>query len=266
MSKRREVLSMLAAAGALAAVGQSSAQAKSDLQELKDSKVVRVGAAAAFPFYERAIDGKWQGLVPELMQLIAPVLGVSVQYVDTTWGTAAAGLQSNRFDIMGAFNRTPERAAAVDFTRPIGALHFGLLSLTDRGGELATWASVDKPGRKILSVDGTSSYRTMVKEIKNAQWVLVQNFETLILEIDSGRGDVALASSTEAGKYIQQRKRGFFVVPTPSRLAETNLAIRKSADPQLRETLNAILDDLEKRGELDKVWAKYVPKGMQLIR
>lgn len=261
MLNRRDVMSMLAGAGVLASFGESSAQAKSDLQQLKESKVVRVGAAAAFPFYERAIDGKWQGLIPELMQLIAPALGVSVEYVDATWGTAAAGLQSNRFDIMGAFNRTPERALAVDFTRPIGALAFGLLSLTDRGSELATWASVDKAGRKILAVDGTSSYRTMEKEIRNAQWVLVQNFETLILELDSGRGDVVLCSSTEAGKYILQRKRGFFVVPAPSRLAETNLAIRKSTDPQLREALNSIIDGLEKRGDLDKIWAKYVPKG-----
>jgi polar amino acid transport system substrate-binding protein len=261
MSNRRSVLSMLAGAGVLAAFGESSAQAKSDLQQLKESKVVRVGAAPAFPFYERAVDGKWQGLVPDLMQFIAPALGVSVEYVDTTWGTAAAGLQSNRFDIMGAFNRTPERALAVDFTRPVGALHFGLLSLTDRGSELATWDSVDKPGRKILSVDGTSSYRRMEKELRNVQWVLVQSFETLILEIDSGRSEVALCSSTEAGKYIQQRKRGSFVIPTPSKLAETNLAIRKSTDPQLREALNAIVDNLEKRGDLDKVWAKYVPKG-----
>lgn len=254
-------MSMLAAAGMLAAIGESSAQPKTDLEELKGRKVIRIGAAAAFPFYERAVDGKWQGLVPDLMQLIAPALGVSVVYVDTTWGTAAAGLQSNRFDIMGAFNRTPERATAVDFTRQIGALHFGLLSITNRGSDLASWASVDKPGRKILSVDGTSSYRTMVKELRNVEWVLVQSFETLILELDSGRSEVALASSTEAGKYIQQRKRGSFVVPTPSRLAETHLAIRKSNDPQLREALNAILDDLEKRGELDNVWAKYVPKG-----
>jgi len=101
----------------------------------------------------------------------------------------------------------------------------------------------------------------MEKEIRNAQWVLVQNFETLILELDSGRSDVALCSSTEAGKYISQRKRGFFVVPKPGRVAETNLAIRKSTDPQLREALNSIVDGLEKRGELDMVWAKYVPKG-----
>lgn len=261
MSNRRSVLSMLAGAGVLAAFGESRAQAKSDLQQLKESKVVRVGAAAAFPFYERAVDGKWQGLVPELMQLIAPALGVSVEYVDTTWGTAAAGLQSNRFDIMGAFNRTPERAAAVDFTRPVGALSFGLLSLTDRGSDLATWASVDKAGRKILAVDGTSSYRTMEKELRSVQWVLVQNFETLILELDSGRSDVALVGSTEAGKYILQRKRGIFYVPKPAKQSETNLALRKSTDPQFREALNAILDDLEKRGELDKVWSKYVAKG-----
>lgn len=261
MSKRREVLAIFAAAGILPVVGEASAQANSDLQALKDSKVLRVGAAAAFPFYERALDGKWQGLIPDLMQLIAPALGVTVQYVDVTWGTAAAGLQSNRFDLMGAFNRTPERATAVDFTRAIGLLSFGLLSLTDRRSELATWADVDKPGRRILSVDGTSSYRAMEKELRNVQWVLVQNFETLLLEIDSGRSDLALVGATEAARYVSQRKRGFFIVPNPSKSSETHLALRKSNDPQLREALNGILDGLEKRGELDKVWSKYIPKG-----
>jgi polar amino acid transport system substrate-binding protein len=257
MARLSTILTAIAVLGLLSVAPDTSAQTVSDLQKIKERKVVRVGAAAAFPYYERAVDGTWKGLIPDLMQPIAQALGVSVEYVDTTWGTAAAGLQSDRFDIMGAFNKTPERALAVDFTRPIGSVTFGLLSLTDRSKEFTSWASVDRKDVRLAAVDGTSTYRTMEKQLTSVQWILVQNFETLLLELDSGRSPVALCSSTEAKNYIDRRNRGVFIIPTPVQSSATNLALRKSADPKFREALDAIIDNLEKQGQLEKIWAKY---------
>ncbi len=256
MSNRRSVLSMLAGAGVLAAIGESSAQAKSDLHLLKERTVVRVGAAAAFPFYERTLDGNWRGVIPDLMQQIAQSLGVSVEYVETTWGTVAAGLQGDRFDIMGGFNKTPERALAVDFTRPIGASVYGLLSLTDRKTEFATWSNIDRKDMRIATVDGTGAYRVVSKQMQNVQWVLVQNFETLLLELDSGRSQVVLVDGSEGKKYIATRNRGVFITPTPVLQTTTNMALRKSADPQLQAALDEIIGNLEKQGQLEKIWAK----------
>ena len=258
MAKLSTILTAIAVLGLLAVAPDTVAQATNDLQKIKDRKVVRVGAATAFPFYERALDGTWKGLIPDLMQPVAQALGVSVEYVDTTWGTASAGLQSDRFDIMGAFNKTPERALAVDFTRPIGATLYGLLSLTDRSKEFETWASVNRNDVRIAAVDGTGSYRTVSKQLTAVQWVLVQNFETLLLELDSGRSQLALTDSMEAKRYIAQRKKGVYITPTPILDVPTNLAIRKSADPKLREALDQIIENLDKKGQLEIIWANAI--------
>jgi polar amino acid transport system substrate-binding protein len=182
-----------------------------------------------------------------------------VQYVETTWGTVAAGLQSDRFDLMGGFNKTPERALAVDFSRPIGASIYGLLSLADRSQELATWSNVDRKDIRIGAVDGTGAYRTVSKELKNVQWVLAQNVETLLLELDAGRSQLVLVDWIEGRKYVAQRKKGVFITPNPILKTETALAMRKSSDPQLQAALDEIIGNLEKQGHLDRIWVKYLP-------
>lgn len=234
-------------------------QTMTDLEKIKSTKELRVGAASAYPFYDRAIDGSWAGLIPDVMQSVSAKLGVKIIYVEAEWGTAAAGLQSNRFDIMGAFNRTPERALAVDFTIPIGTTAFGLLSLSDTSTKYPTWASLDKQEVKLTTVDGTGTHRTTAKIIPNVTWVLMKNFETLLLEIDSQRSEITLMDAVQAKRYIDTRKRGFFHAPSPRQSSFTNLAVRKSSDGQLRDALDKIIVDMEKSGELAKIWAKYVP-------
>jgi len=123
----------LTSIAALAAVGtpaHAQERPASDLETIRRAGTIRVGASLAAPYYTRDASGTWKGLIPDLMNIIAGYLGVKIEYVETTWGTAAAGLQTNKFDIMGAFNVTPDRALAVDFTRSLGDTTFGLITIT----------------------------------------------------------------------------------------------------------------------------------------
>src|SRR5690606_21064815 len=96
------------------------AQSTSDMEKILSSKVVRVGAIEAFPYYKHDLaNGKWVGIIPDMLELMFGSIGVKVEYVPTDWGTASAGLQSNRFDLVGGYNATPQRALALDFSMPI---------------------------------------------------------------------------------------------------------------------------------------------------
>ena len=236
------------------------AQEKSDLQTIRDRGVLRVGAAIAQPFYmiEPGKD-KWTGLAPEIIELIAERLNVKVEYVEVKWGTAPAALQSGRIDIMGAFNATPERALAVDFTVPIGVINFGVIGFGDKLKNYSTWSDVDKKSVRLVSVDGTSSTKFMERKLKKVHWVLVQDFEQLFMQIESGRVDIALDNEIQALKFIEKRGKGKFKILKPVHGSTTNLAIRKAYPSQLRDWLNVTIECLQRQGELDEIWEKYKP-------
>lgn len=238
----------------------AQAQQTSDLQKIVDARVVRVGAVEAPPWYDKdPVTGKWTGLVPDVMAAIFGKIGVKVDYVETQWGTAVAGLQSNRFDLMGAYNATPERALSIDFTRPMGSLKLAILTLKDSPRKYATWAAIDKPSIRLAAVDGAGATRTLQPLLTKTTWVLTQSSDAMFLELESGRADALLTSDVQIAKYIKAHGRGHMIIPTPVHAQPTNIGLRWSANPQLREWLNISLDFLQTDGTLDRIWAKYVP-------
>jgi polar amino acid transport system substrate-binding protein len=250
----------LAAAASAPAFAPAFAQEKSDLQKIVDAKLVRIGAVQAPPWYEKDLaTGAWGGLVPEVMETVFGKIGVKVEYVETQWGTAVAGLQSNRFDLLGAYNATPERALSIDFTRPMGSLKLSILTLKDTADKYATWDKVNDPAVKLATVDGSGATRTLQPLLAKTSWIVGQSSDTMFLELESGRADALVTSDVQISQYLKTRGRGVMIVPTPVRLQPTNIGLRKSADPQLREWLNVSLDFMATDGTLERIWAKYVP-------
>lgn len=247
---------------ALAAVGATSsyAQDRSDLETIRRAGTIKVGAALAAPYYTRDASGAWKGLIPDIMTIIAGYLNVKIEYVETTWGTAAAGLQTNKFDIMGAFNVTPDRALAVDFTRSLGDTSFGLITITGDPKRFATWDDVEKAGLDLLTVEGTGSHRTMRQLRPKLKWRGVPNRDTFFLELESGRSAYALLDEIGAAQYIEARNKGQYIQLSPAYNSPTNLAIRKSGNTELLRWLDQTLYFMGNVGQLEEIWAKYKPK------
>ncbi|MFT4191886.1 MAG: transporter substrate-binding domain-containing protein [Comamonas sp.] len=245
--------------GAVLAAG--SAQAADDLAAILGGQVVRVGAVSAPPWYQKDLrTNQWTGLVPDLAQALFQGTGVRIDYVDTQWGTAVAGLQSDRFDLLGGFNKTPERAQAVDFTRPIGAHKMGVLTLEADVARLQTWDRINQPDVTLSAVDGSAVATLLQPRLTRTRWVIVPNSEAMQLEVESGRATAMLTSDIQMAQYVARRGRGQIVFPTPVQEQATNIGLRKDR-AALRGWLDARLDALERDGTLARIWARYVPTG-----
>lgn len=253
---RRAAATLIAACALLPA--PLLAQATTDYDKIVEAKTVRAGAVEASPWYERdLVTGEWTGLVPDILDAIFTPKGIAVEYVETQWGTAVAGLQSGRFDLMGAYNETPERAQAIDFTKPIGGLRLSILMLTGEAADYENWDKVDADARRLAVIDGSGAARIMPPRLTHAQWTAVPSSDTMFLELESGRVDAIVTSDAQIADYLSSRGRGTMVIPQPVEALPTNIGLRKAEDPALRDWLNAELDRLAADGSLEKIWAKY---------
>lgn len=223
--------------------------------------IVRVGAVSAPPWYDRDLrSNAWVGLVPDIVEAIFTPYGIGIEYVDTQWGTAAAGLQADRFDLLGGFNETPERARAVDFTRPIGAHKMGVLTLEEDLSRYQTWEQVNDPSIRLAAIDGSAVATLLQPVLTRAQWVIVPNSEAMQLEVESGRVNALLSNDVQMGLYVSTRGRGHYVFPTPIQAQDTNIGLRKDRET-FRDWLNARLDALEQDGTLERLWGSHIPAG-----
>ncbi len=104
------LLGAIGIALSLSAVGQpATAQSAENLwKDVQDRGVLRAGAALAPPHVMRdPKTGEYSGIFVDLVKEFGEqVLGVKVQFVDTTWDNIIAGMQAGKWDVALALNRT----------------------------------------------------------------------------------------------------------------------------------------------------------------
>ncbi len=239
----------------------AKAQEQTDLQRIIENKVVRIGAPIADPYYiQEPGSDEWTGVVPDVARMIFGGIGVEVVFVPTEWGTAIAGLQADRFDLMGAFDATPERGLAVDFTEPMGSLDTGILTLAGDGAKYANWEDIAKSGARIATVDGASPLLAARTMLPDANWVLVPKWEDAFLQLESGRADIVLAAAITLARFVERRGKGEVVLPKPLVGVPTNFALKKSNPSELKNWLDLTLAYYERRNQIAPIWRKYTEK------
>lgn len=94
--------------------GLAGAQA-AELETIEQGTLL-IGSDQVYPPYDYIENGETKGLDADVMALIAPKLGLSVQFIDTRFANLISGLQAQRYDmIASALYVTPARAKVVDY-------------------------------------------------------------------------------------------------------------------------------------------------------
>lgn len=257
---RASVVAMVVAWILLAQCAIVRAQERGDLERIVSSKVVRIGAIEAYPYYRKDLaTDTWTGIIPDLTRQMFGSIGVKVEFVPTDWGTAVAGLQSNKFDLVGAFNATPQRALAVGFSEIVAESKIGLVGLTDKVKTLTTWEAVNQADVRIAAVEGASTTRAAQEFLPKASWTLVKSTDAMVLEMETGRADVMLSNEPTLALFLQAKKKGALVIPSPVRAQPINFAMRKEAK-DLKEWVNIALDYYKVSGAVTEIWNKYLGK------
>jgi polar amino acid transport system substrate-binding protein len=238
-----------------------SAQAQNQLQKIQKRGYVRVGAVQAPPYYKQDPQtNQWRGLVPDIMEAMFSTIDVKVRYVPTQWGTAVAGLQADKFDLIGGYNATPQRALSIDFTDPIGYLLVSVVTLGNDTEKWHSWDTIAKEAPTIAAVDGAGT-TTAAQHIlgDRVHWLLVKSNDQMLLDLETGRADLALSNQPTLVKYIQQRGKGHLIIPKPKVRQPTNIGLRKTQTKALRDWLNVAIAYLKSEKALATIWQKYMP-------
>ncbi|CCV06394.1 Extracellular solute-binding protein family 3 (fragment) [Mesorhizobium metallidurans STM 2683] len=115
-----------------------------------------VGSDQVYPPYDYLENGVTRGLDADVMAVIAPKLGLEVQFVDTRFANLIGGLQANKYDVIAsALYVTAARAKVVDY-----------IPYAKTGGSLMVRSDDDFAPKKPEDLCGKR-----VANLKGAAWV-----------------------------------------------------------------------------------------------
>ena len=266
--KRRELLKNLALMGVSAGIGagvgvkvaggsgtqvggSTAAGGISTWDQIMKNKVLRVGAAMLEPWYFKDTtnsdapgkvqvgDQVWRGICPAIAQDVAEALGVRLEIIETTWGNAVAGLQSNQFDAMFMLDATPQRSLSVDFVQnPM--LWYPMSFLAKEDITLSNWNEVNDPKYRIGVALGTNSDEHISAIAPKAQISRFQNSGEIFAAFQSGRIDLGMVSAVAVDLARAKIGMGKTIVPQPFLPVAGGIAVRKETDSRWISYLNTI--------------------------
>jgi ABC-type amino acid transport substrate-binding protein len=211
----------------IAVIGISpiKAQASPRLQQISERGTLRVCIWPGYfsITYRNPRNGILEGIDIDLAQEFANDLGVSVQFVDSSFPKLISNLQDDVCDIaMHAVGVRPDRAEHVDFSVPY--LISGIYGVTPRTHPtLKAWADIDKPGHVVVVQKGTYMEPVMRDLLKQATLRVVDDFKEREQEVESGRADVFMTDYPYGRRMVTQTPWAALIEP-PTPLAPTPYA------------------------------------------
>jgi polar amino acid transport system substrate-binding protein len=249
----------LALAMIAASIPSSSAQT---LQDIVSRGEMKIGYIPAPPgTIKDANTGELSGFYVDGIREIAALMKVKPVFVETTWGTFVAGLQSGQFDmaIAGTF-ATVQRAMVVSFTKPIFYLGYGAVVRVND----ARYKSLDDMNTaetRIAVVQGGSAEDFARRNMPKAQIITLAtgNLTAGFVEVVAGRADVSLEDAFTINAFVAKQ-------PTVKNLFADNAynftpiawTVRKG-NADLLAVLNAGIDILISTGRWDELARPFGP-------
>ena len=265
------------AAGIAAAITLSTvpvtAQAQSTWDQIQETGKLRMGVLQAPPWWSKnPATGTWDsGLGVTLGKNMAEVLGVEIEFVEVTWGTAVAALQSNKIDLMPVLDPKPDRAMTIDFpSNPL--LYISLAVLADEDLAANTWADMNKEGVRIAVPQGSSMDSFITETLPLADIQRFPDNGASIAAFQSGRVDAVSLFHPPLLAARQKLGRGQLVIPTPAFSSPTSVGVRKEADKSFRDWVDTSIFYWYETGQTQKWYADFLtefgldPKASPVIQ
>ena len=224
------------------------------LDDIKETKVLKVGTDATFKPFEYKSNDEFQGFDIELVEAIAKELGAEkVEFVDTEFKGLIPGLQAKKFDLIAsAMYITDERKETINFSDTYFPGGLAIMVKEDNK-EIASLK--DLAGKEVSVQIGTKSVAYLEENQPAAHLVKVEKNTEMFLELESGKVDAVVTGLPAAKTYIKENGKMKVLDET---LTEEyyGFGLRKD-DTELQDAVNAALKTLQENGTYDQIVTKW---------
>jgi polar amino acid transport system substrate-binding protein len=260
---------LVAAFAALIIIGFAAAGARAEdlWKDVQARGTLRAGAALAPPHVMRdPKTGEYSGIFVDLIKEFGEqVLGVKVEFVDTTWDNIIAGMQASKWDVALALNRTAKRALSINYSDAPWQYEISFVFNKNNTKINPNWKSAqdfDKDGVTLSVMSGTAQDHTITDEFKHATIMRLPDVDAARLAVSSKRADVSVDDADTNMLFAAVNKDWSATVrPNPS-LAKQGVAygFRKTVSLDQIQAFDIFLEEAVAEGHVAKLGEYYVNK------
>jgi len=243
----------------LAALSVSSAFIASSVQ----AETLRLGTEGAYPpFNFTDASGELKGFDVEIGQALCERIGADCELVAQDWDGIIPGLLSNKYDfIIASMFITEERKKQVDFSDPYYLA--AMTHVVPKDSDIDTFTAEALDGVVIGAQASTTQADFIEAQYPNADIRLYPTQDEVNLDLASGRIDMQVGDMIPMMDWINKTDDGSCcqlggeAITDPEHVGDgVGIALRQE-DDELRERLNAALQEIREDGTYQAINEKY---------
>lgn len=260
------VFTLTACSGTTTSSAPDKSEATSGTQSASESKtdavpVYKALTNATFPPFE-TIDENTGEIIGFDMDLIAAIgedQGFQVEFVDMAFESLIPAIETGNGDIIaaGMWSGDPERIARVDFSDTYWVGGAALLVKTDN----TAITSMDSLNTEMkvatqIATNYADDLQAMVDEGTLGEVVILDGFDTCVLQLMNGDVDAVMAGFDIVNSYMKQNPDKLKVIGDVDTYEEMGFAVQKG-NAELLEKINAGLANVKENGVYDELVKKW---------
>ncbi|RKX37766.1 MAG: ABC transporter substrate-binding protein [Thermotogae bacterium] len=227
------------------------------IDDIQSRGVLRVGQDAGYmPLYGTDASGNRIGLEVELLQRMADILGVRLEFVVVNWDGIIPALMTDKFDIIwSGMTITPQRALKVNFSVSYLTVGQVMVYNTRKFSEEPRYEDIADKDLSIAVQLGTTGDEAARRLFPYADILTFDTMDEAAFQVASGKADLLVIDSIYA-RYVAKK---YDILEAGSEfLTQENLgvAVRKG-DLESLQWINTYIQWLKTTGIIDELQQKW---------
>lgn len=223
--------------------------------------VYKVLTNATFPPFD-TIDENTGEIIGFDMDLIAAIgedQGFQVEFVDMAFESLIPAIETGNGDIIaaGMWSGDPERIAKVDFSETYWTDGAALLVKTENTAITGLDSlTADMKVATQIATNYADDLQAMVEEGTLGEAVILDGFDTCVLQLINGDVDAVMAGASIVQAYMDKNPEALKVVGDKASYEDLGFAVQKG-NAELLEKINAGLANVKENGTYDELLKKW---------
>ena len=257
------LLTAALAIASLASCASSEEKAASQptIERIEQRGKILVGTTGDYrPLSFREEDGTYWGFGIEMANEIAKRMGVTVEFVQTSWPTLTADVQAEpqTFDLaIGGITITDARRETMLMSDGYLANGKTILCRASEADKYKSIADIDRPEVRVMVNPGGLNEKFANANLPHATIIVHPRNEEIPSLVAEGDADVMITEITEAPYYVQTDTRlAAPLLGEPFTHGEIGVLMRKGQD-DLLQLVNDVISQMKHDGSLRRLHEKY---------
>ena len=223
--------------------------------------VYKVLTNATFPPFD-TIDENTGEIIGFDMDLIAAIgedQGFQVEFVDMAFESLIPAIETGNGDIIaaGMWSGDPERIAKVDFSDTYWTDGAALLVKTENTAITGLDSlTADMKVATQIATNYADDLQAMVEEGALGEAVILDGFDTCVLQLINGDVDAVMAGASIVQAYMDKNPEALKVVGDKASYEDLGFAVQKG-NAELLEKINVGLANVQENGTYDELLKKW---------